>query len=55
MYTLATEMANEQQQSHIRNAAGIAIKNALTGRVGLALIIPTSRRESLLTRSPDHL
>ncbi|KAG7531899.1 hypothetical protein FFLO_04045 [Filobasidium floriforme] len=32
MHTLAMELANEQQQSHIRNAAGIAIKNALTGR-----------------------
>lgn len=32
MITLASELANESQQSHIRNAAGIAIKNALTGR-----------------------
>jgi len=48
MYTLATEMANEQQQSHIRNAAGIAIKNALTGRVGPASIISTSRKDILL-------
>lgn len=36
MHTLAMELANENQQSHIRNAAGIAIKNALTGRVSEA-------------------
>lgn len=32
MLTLASELANESQESHIRNAAGIAIKNALTGK-----------------------
>jgi hypothetical protein len=39
MLTLATELANEQQQSHIRNAAGIAIKNALTGRVSSLCLV----------------
>jgi importin subunit beta-1 len=42
MHTLAMELANEQQQSHIRNAAGIAIKNALTGRVSF----PQSQRRT---------
>lgn len=32
MSTLATELANEAAQSHIRNAAGLAIKNALSAR-----------------------
>lgn len=32
MTTLATELANEATPSHIRNAAGLAIKNALSAR-----------------------
>lgn len=32
MSTLATELANESSPSHIRTAAGIAVKNALTAR-----------------------
>lgn len=32
MTTLAAELANEATPSHIRNAAGLAIKNALSAR-----------------------
>jgi importin subunit beta-1 len=32
MATLATELANEATPSHIRNAAGLALKNALSAR-----------------------
>lgn len=31
--TLSTELANESQDLTVRNAAGIALKNALTARV----------------------
>jgi hypothetical protein len=33
MHTLATELANESTDPHIRNAAGLAFKNALAARV----------------------
>jgi importin subunit beta-1 len=33
MLTLAAELGNEQSPVHIRNAAGVALKNALTARV----------------------
>lgn len=33
MQTLANELANESADNLVRNAAGLAIKNALTGRV----------------------
>jgi importin subunit beta-1 len=33
MVTLSTELINENTPSHIRSAAGIALKNALTARV----------------------
>lgn len=33
MLALSTELGNEQSLTHIRNAAGIAIKNALSARV----------------------
>jgi hypothetical protein len=33
MLMLSAELANDQSAIHIRNAAGIAIKNALTARV----------------------
>jgi importin subunit beta-1 len=32
MSLLATELSNESAQSHIRNAAGLALKNALSAR-----------------------
>lgn len=37
MHTLAAELANEQTDPHIRNAAGLAFKNALAARVRLPL------------------
>jgi Importin-beta N-terminal domain len=33
MITLSHELANEQSQPHIRNAASVALKNALSARV----------------------
>jgi hypothetical protein len=37
MHTLASELANEATAVFIRNAAGLALKNALTARVRSAL------------------
>lgn len=36
LHTLANELANEQAQPFIRNAAGLAFKNALSARVCVA-------------------
>lgn len=33
MLMLSVELANENSQMHIRNAAGLALKNALSARV----------------------
>ena len=33
MHTLASELANEATPVFVRNAAGLALKNALTARV----------------------
>ena len=37
MITLSTELINENTPSHIRSAAGIALKNALTARVRVGI------------------
>ena len=36
---LASELANEQSQSFIRNAAGLALKNSLTSSVSFRLLL----------------
>lgn len=36
MMTLSQELANETSQPHVRNAASLAMKNALTARVSQA-------------------
>jgi importin subunit beta-1 len=38
MHTLAAELANEQTETHIRRAAGLAFKNALAARVSFTII-----------------
>lgn len=45
MQTLVNELANESADNLVRNAAGLAIKNALTGRVSA----PSSRNDLALT------
>lgn len=45
MQTLVNELANESADNLVRNAAGLAIKNALTGRVSA----PPSRNDLALT------
>jgi len=40
MHTLASELANETSPVFVRNAAGLALKNALTARVGRAFLSP---------------
>jgi hypothetical protein len=37
MHTLASELANEASAVFVRNAAGLALKNALTARVRRAV------------------
>jgi len=36
---LCQELANEQSQQYIRNAAGIALKNTLTSSVSINLLL----------------
>ena len=36
MLMLSNELVNESSQPHVRNAAGLALKNALTSRVCLS-------------------
>jgi hypothetical protein len=53
MHTLASELANEAAPVFTRNAAGLALKNALTARVCSAFtFIPTSPLVSRLFSSP---
>jgi hypothetical protein len=40
MHTLASELANEASPVFVRNAAGLALKNALTARVRRAVLLP---------------
>lgn len=35
---LSSELVNEASQLHVRNAAGLALKNALTARVSKLLV-----------------
>jgi len=56
LMTLSTELANESQQITIRNAAGIALKNALTARVSgirIGSAIPFSSLTVLCRMSLD--
>lgn len=39
MMTLSQELANEASQSHVRNAASLAMKNALTARVSQSHVV----------------
>src|SRR6266850_699636 len=51
MHTLASELANESSPVFVRNAAGLALKNALTARVRRAFL-PTSPLHSHLHSRP---
>ncbi len=51
MHTLASELANEATPVFVRNAAGLALKNALTARVRSALFLLPLR---LLTHPLPH-
>ena len=42
MHTLASELTNESSAVFVRNAAGLALKNALTVRVHRAFSLPLS-------------
>lgn len=42
MAMLSTELANESSQLHIRNAAALALKNALSARVRKRVVSPPS-------------
>jgi hypothetical protein len=49
VHTLASELANEASPVFVRNAAGLALKNALTARVRRAVLPYPSRLPSSLT------
>jgi Importin-beta N-terminal domain len=52
MHTLASELANEASPVFVRNAAGLALKNALTARVRRAVPPSSPRSPSSLTFLP---
>lgn len=52
MHTLASELANEASPVFVRNAAGLALKNALTARVRRAFFPNPHRSPSSLTFLP---
>jgi hypothetical protein len=62
MHTLASELANEASPVFVRNAAGLALKNALTARVRRAiptflppiLLVPLHRSRSYLCPTGQH-
>lgn len=56
MHTLASELANEASPVFVRNAAGLALKNALTARVRRAVApsLPDPTRPSPLHRSRSY-
>lgn len=39
---LSAELANENSETHIRNAAGLALKNALSARVRKSIVSSSS-------------
>ena len=54
MHTLASELANESTAVFIRNAAGLALKNALTARVCSAFTSTSLPPRLYRVLSPPH-
>jgi hypothetical protein len=55
---MSAELANESSQPHVRNAAGLALKNALTARVRqrafILLLVGTRLTKNLRTFRRAH-
>ena len=48
MMTLSQELANEASQAHVRNAASLAMKNALTARVSQHVAVYPTYPQNLI-------